>query len=156
MKKIFLLSIFLLSIFLLLSDAYAKNKLSDKNLITPSQAVLMLDENNKEWSKKIRGVFEFTVKGSGKDDKWGFLNSHKNYRVKENLTIKLSKHIRKRLTKKYGQDPLEFLKGKMIRVKGEAKKVKIYKVVDGKKTNLVYFQAHVILKEIKHIEIIEK
>lgn len=138
------------------SVSYSKNSLADEEIITPAQAVKLLDENNKEWSEKVRGVFEITVNATGKDKKWGYLNSNINYRVKENLTIKLSKHIRKRLTKKFGQDPLEFLKGKKIRVKGEAKKVKIYKIVGGKKTNLVYFQSHVILKGIKNLEIVEE
>ena len=135
--------------------ANAKKTLGYKGVITVTQAVKLLDENNKEWSAKVKGVFELTVKGTGNDRKWYYLNSNRNYRIKNNLTIKFSKHIHKRLTKKFGQDPLQYLYGKKIRVKGEAKKVKIYKYENGKRTNLVYFQSHVILDAIKNIEIVE-
>lgn len=145
----------LILLVLFASAVDAKKPLGSKGVITVSQAVKLLDENDKEWSAKVKGVFELTVRGTGKDKKWGYLNSSKNYRIKNNLTIKLSKHIRKRLKKKYGQSPLEYLKGKTIRVKGEAKKVKIYKIVDGKRTNLVYFQSHVVLEAIKKLEIVE-
>jgi hypothetical protein len=136
------------------SLGFAKNPLGSKGVITVSEAVKLLDENNNDWSAKVKGVFELTVNGTGKDKKWGYLNSSKNYRIKNSLTITLSKHIIKRLTKKYGEDPLEYLKGKTIRVKGQAKKAKIYKFENGKRTNLVYFQSHVELEAIKNIEIV--
>lgn len=134
---------------------FAKEPLGSNGIITVSEVVKLLDENNNDWSAKVKGVFELTVNGTGKDKKWGYLNSSKNYRIKNNLTIKLSKHILKRLTKKYGQNPLEYLKGKKIRVKGQAKKAKIHKLENGKKTNLVYFQSHVVLEAIKNIEIVD-
>ena len=87
---------------------FAKEPLGSNGIITVSEVVKLLDENNNDWSAKVKGVFELTVNGTGKDKKWGYLNSSKNYRIKNNLTIKLSKHILKRLTKKYGQNPLEY------------------------------------------------
>ncbi len=134
---------------------YAKKPLGSKGVISVIEAVKLLDANDKEWSKKVKGVFELTVNGTGKDGGWYYLNSNKNYRIKNNLTISFSKHIYKRLSKKYGKDPLEFLIGKKIHVKGEAKKVKIHKIENGKVTNLVYFQSHVILDAIKNIEIVD-
>ncbi|MCF6301234.1 MAG: hypothetical protein L3J52_08990 [Proteobacteria bacterium] len=136
-------------------DGFSKKPLDSKGIITVRQAVELLDKNDKEWSAKVKGVFELTVRASGKDSKWGYLNSNLNYRTKYNLTIVLSKHIRKRLAKKYGQDPLEYFIGKTIRVKGEAKKIKIYKIVNKKRTNLVYFQSHVILESLRMIEVVE-
>jgi hypothetical protein len=134
---------------------FAKKPLGSKGVIIVSEVVNLLDENKNDWSAKVKGVFELTVNGTGSDKKWGYLNSSKNYRIKNNLTIKLSKHIVKRLSKKYGQNPLEYLKGKTIRVKGQANKVKIHKVENGKSTNLVYFQSHVVLEAINNIEIVD-
>lgn len=147
---------YLLALLLILPTiGFAKKPLGSKGIITVTEAVRLLDENNKDWSAKVKGVFELTVNGTGKDKKWSYLNSSRNYRIKNNLTIKLSKHIVKRLTKKYGQDPLDFLKGKTIRVKGQARKVKIHKLEKGKRTNLVYFQSHVVLDTIKNLEIVD-
>ncbi len=150
MKKIIIVAmIFAVSI------GYAKKPLGSKGVISVTEAVNLLDKNNKPWSKKVKGVFEMKIRAGGEDKRWVYLNSNFNYRTKYNLTIKFSKNIRKRLTKKYGNDPLKFFIGKKIRVKGEAKKIKIHKIENGKVTNLVYFQSHVILDAIKNIEVID-
>lgn len=150
MKKIIL--VLMLTI---ISNGYAAKLIDSKEVISVVQAVDLLDEKNKPWSKKVKGVFEFTVRASGKDKKLGYLNSNLNYRTKYCLTIVLSKHIRKRLAEKYGKDPLDFFIGKKVRVKGEVKKAKIHKVENKKVTNLVYFQSHIVLDAIKNIEIVE-
>ncbi len=148
-------NIIIVLLFIMVSNGYAKNLLDDNDVISVVQAVDLLDKQNKPWSKKVKGVFEFTIRASGKEKNKGYLNSNLNYRTKYNLTIVLSKHIRKRLTEKYGKDPLDFFIGKKVRVKGEAKKAKIHKIENKKVTNLVYFQSHIVLDTIKNIEIVE-
>lgn len=95
----------------------------------------------------VKGVFELPVRATGRQNGWFYINSQKDYRDPRNLTISMSGKMAQALSQRFGADPAEYLPGKTIAVRGEAKQVKIHFLANGVATDKYYYQTHVHLRD---------
>jgi len=117
--------------------------------IPPSAAVISAAEH------PITGVFRLQVRGAGRRDGRLYLNSETDYRDQRCLTIAIPDEIAELLAARLGGDPALVLMGKVIRVKGEARRVTIgFFEHDGTPTKEYYFQTHVLIENADQIEVL--
>lgn len=99
----------------------------------------------------VDGTFTFAVQTTGEDKGYAFLNSQADYRDQRNLSIEIPPKVRRQLWSKFGSDPVDYFKGKTIRVTGTAHRVKIWFNFSGYRTEKYYYQTHVIIKDAAQI-----
>jgi len=117
--------------------------------IQPSDAVIAAADH------PITGVFRLQVRGAGRRDRRLYLNSESDYRDQRCLTVAIPEEIAAKLAAKLGGDPAVILKGRVIRVKGEARRVTIRLFEhDGTPMKEYYFQTHVQIEDIDQIEVL--
>jgi hypothetical protein len=91
------------------------------------------------------GVFEFEIRGSGRDGKWYFLNSMADYRDPGCLTVAIGRGMLAKVQARLGGE-LDSLHGKRVLVEGTAQR-RIIPYTDGRgrRTGGYYYQTHVWL-----------
>jgi hypothetical protein len=95
----------------------------------------------------VKGVFELPVRATGRQGGWFYLNSQQDYRDPRNLTIAIPGAMADALAQRFGAELDQYLTGKTIAVRGEAKRVKIHFLADGRPTEKYYYQTHVRLTD---------
>lgn len=95
------------------------------------------------------------VCGSGSDGNRGFLNSYENYRDRRSLNVRIDPMVRIALSGRLGDDPIDALLGRRIRVRGPVRQVWINIYRDGVQSGH-YFQTHLVLQSATDLEIIER
>ena len=92
----------------------------------------------------VAGDFEMQVQAVGTQNGMVYLNSEKDYRDRNCLTIAMPLILAKGLFRAEDISGIETkLKGKRITVRGIARQVRINFLADGKPTGKYYFQVHV-------------
>jgi len=96
---------------LLLAAAPAKD---DVKTLAPDAAIALA-----ETSKRAQtGRFEMTVRATGRAGGATFLNSTPDYRSPDCLSFRLSSNVVKTLTRRYGEAPETYFRGKHVVVDG--------------------------------------
>ncbi len=90
-----------------------------------------------------RGSYVMRVRGTGRADGNTYLNSETDYRDQTNLTIALTPASLAGLKARYGDPPERALQGRMVRVDGVARRVRVEFLANGRPTGKYYFQTHV-------------
>jgi len=101
----------------------------------------------------VTGVFEMTVRAVGRANGNTYLNSEPDYRDPRCLTIEIVPSAVDDFRAKYGHEPFDLLKGRLIRVRGEVRRVTIFLAVNGQKTDRFYYQTHVQVSDAGQIEL---
>ncbi|MCB1104984.1 MAG: hypothetical protein H7A44_06275 [Opitutaceae bacterium] len=104
----------------------------------------------------VDGVFTFTVQATGEDKGYVYLNSQADYRDQRNLSVEIPPAVRRELWRKFGADPIDYFKGKTIRVIGTAQRVKIWFNFGGYRTEKYYYQTHVMVRDADQITALPK
>ncbi len=107
--------------------------------LTPYEAIQLAAADP---ANGVTGVFEFEVRGSGKDKRFVYLNSEKDYRDQRNLTIRMPTSILPKLEQRLGVK-FQDLKNRRLVILGVAKRNRINFVNDGQPTGKYYYQTHV-------------
>jgi hypothetical protein len=102
----------------------------------------------------VPGTFELRVQATGRQDGYLYLNSEADYRDQRNLSIAISPAAARALTAKFRQDPAVALKGKQLLVSGDATRVTIHFVVNGRTTSKYYYQTQVAVNDAAQIELL--
>lgn len=99
------------------------------------------------------GVFEFTVRATGRDGDCLYLNSEADYRDQRNLSIAVLPAVQQGLEQRFG--PLATgLVGRTISVRGAARRVRIDFTDAGSPTGKYYYQTHVVVGAPGQIEVL--
>ena len=104
----------------------------------------------------VAGLFVLEVRAGGRQRGRIFLNSELDYRDQRNLTIRLEPRAAAALERELGMPPEDFFIGKSIRVRGEARRVRIDFLDSGQPSGLYYYQTHVPVIDPAEIEIVEE
>ena len=104
--------------------------------------------------KGVSGVFEMHIKGTGRQGGTIYLNSETDYRDQRCLTLAIHRSAIPGFVQKFGADPDTYLKNKMVRVSGEARRVKIWFNSNGKRTKSYYYQTHVFVTKESQIDVL--
>ena len=126
--------------FLLCGCASAPTAQSGNEVISPVQAVISAATAA---PSGVRGTFEMDVRRVGRQDGNVYLDSESDYRDQRNLVIAVHPRAALGLREKFGQDIDKVAFGKRIRIYGEARRVKIVFMADGRATEDYYYQTHV-------------
>lgn len=102
----------------------------------------------------VTGVFEFQVRGSGRDREFVYLNSEKDYRDQRCLTIRMTRGNAADLGRRLGMSVRQDLIGKRIRVHGTAKRERIIVSSSGRRTGIYYYQTHVYVADPEQVELV--
>ncbi|UJX26910.1 hypothetical protein L3Q70_07205 [Pseudoalteromonas sp. CF6-2] len=102
----------------------------------------------------VKGIFKFHIKAAGKHSGDVFLNTEEDYRDRRSITVALNYKVVPELTKKYGESPETFFIDKEIEVTGEAKRVTIDFISQGRATNKYYYQTHVDVSSVEQIKVL--
>ena len=102
----------------------------------------------------VKGAFKFLIKASGIKGGIVYLNTEVDYRDRRNITVALHPDVINSFTKKYGSAPESYFINKTIEVDGEAKRMKIYFISNGKLTEKYYFQTHLRVTSLKQIKVL--
>lgn len=121
-------------------------------LLSPADAVAAA----KKPPHRLTGVFEFQVKGGGQQNERIYLNSEADYRDPACLTIAIPPSLASALRKKFGDRPVQTLKGRRIQVLGTAERVTVWFYRDGRRTSDFYYQTHVNLADVDDIAVSEE
>jgi hypothetical protein len=103
----------------------------------------------------VPGIFAMRVQATGVERGRTFLNSELDYRDQRNLTVAISWQAARALGARYGAAPDIFFRGKAIRVRGEARRVRIDFTDDGRPTGKYYYQTHVPVDSPDQIEVVD-
>ena len=102
----------------------------------------------------VNGVFEMTVRATGRQDGWLYINSQLDYRDPRNLSVSVSPQVQRQLTRRFGERPEDQLKGKIIAVEGSAKRVRVDFTTNGRPTGKYYYQTHVQLGSAERLTVL--
>jgi len=103
--------------------------------------------------KGLKGEFLLTIKNSGKQSTRIFLNTQEDYRDRRNITVTLLPSFQQAFKAKYGEDIRSYYEEKTLRVKGEAKRMKVWFFSAGKRSQKYYFQTHIAVSDLNQISI---
>jgi hypothetical protein len=141
----------LISAAALLGCATPTSNANDAQSIAPTQAILLAADAA---PLGVKGTFALEVRAVGRQDGNIYLNSELDYRDQRNLTVAIFPDAAQELRQKFGEDADVALKGKHIKVRGEAIRVTIGFVADGVLTDKYYYQTHVNVHEANQVEVV--
>ncbi|HEX5305829.1 MAG TPA: hypothetical protein VFW82_07080 [Dyella sp.] len=124
----------------------------DARWIDPSQAVQLAAAAA---PRGVSGVFALTVQNAARPGPGPlYLNSERDYRDQRDLTVVVLPEAAKALAERLHDDPERELRGRRILVAGQARRVRIDFVADGRPTGKYYYQTHVVVTDAAQIQLL--
>jgi len=127
---------------------------STNNILENTDAMRVIEKAAEVAPDSVSGEFIFTVQAAGEQRNVVYLNTQLDYRDGRNITIALSPFVADYLKTEFGSTPQEYLINKQVRVKGEAKQVKIWFTTNGRRTDKYYFQTHIRVSSPEQLEVL--
>lgn len=106
--------------------------------------------------KGVPGQYTLQIVATGSQGQYVYLNTEKDYRDQRAVTVALHPKVIAQLTAKYGMPPQEYFLNKAIVVNGEAQRVEIAFLSDGKPTGKYYYQTHVRVMDISQLKVMDE
>jgi hypothetical protein len=104
----------------------------------------------------VAGTFALRVVAAGRETDRVYLNSEFDYRDQRNLTINIAPPIVRELTERFGSPPEEYFRGRVITVRGEARRIQIDFIGDqDRRSGLYYYQTHVLVTSVGQIAVVD-
>lgn len=142
--------ILLLSLFLSACSAISQD--NSESETSKIMNIIALAEANAPYG--VKGAFELPIKTTGTQGTSTYLNTEQDYRDRRNITVALDFKVSRKIAEKYGMPPEDYFKNKTIKVTGEAKRVKIYFIANGRQTQKYYYQTHIRVRSLDQIKIV--
>ncbi len=121
--------------------------------ISPREAVVAAADAA---PRSVPGTFALLVRATGRGGRRVYLNSELDYRDQRNVTVNIDPGAAAALERRFGAPADEFFRGKFIRVRGAARRVRIHFITDGRPTGLYYYQTHVAVGDADQITVVER
>lgn len=102
------------------------------------------------------GTYTLHIVAAGSQGKFVYLNTEEDYRDQRAVTVALPPSVISQLSAKYGMPPQNYFIGKKIVVNGEAQRVKIRLLSQGKPTSKYYYQTHIRVMDISQLTILDE
>ncbi len=101
----------------------------------------------------VKGVFELTVRATGRQDGFLYLNSEADYRDQRCLTIAVPPEVAQAMAQRFRAEPDRYFVGKRIAIRGTAHRVRIVFLANGSPTSKYYYQTHVELVSLDQLSV---
>ena len=95
----------------------------------------------------VKGIFTIEVRSTDRKGDWLYLNSEADMRDQRCLTIAIPPAVDSALRQALGGDPADVLRGRLVQATGTAKRVTIWLLANGVRTNSYYYQTHIIVED---------
>ncbi len=138
-------------IFLAASFLSACSSTSSINIADTMNLIALAEEKAPEG---VNGTFKFLIKATGTSRGEVYLNSELDYRDRRAVTIAVVPKVVSEFTNVYGSPPEKYFLDKKIEVTGEARRVKIYLLANGRPTSKYYFQTHIDVNSVDQIKVL--
>jgi hypothetical protein len=122
----------------------------DARWIDPSQAVQLASAAA---PRGVSGVFALTVQSAARPGPL-YLNSERDYRDPRDLTVVVLPEAAAALAQRLHSEPEQELRGKHILVAGQARRVRIDFIADGRPSGKYYYQTHVVVTDAAQIQLL--
>lgn len=146
MKYFIILSIWVLS------ACNSTHEIASKSEVT--NIIQLIEIAKRRYPESVRGTFQIPIKATGSQSGFVYLNSNVDYREPTNITLALAPSTIKAFTKTYNLSPDLYFKNKVVEVRGQVERIKIYKYKNGKRTKKYYFQTHIRVTSIDQIRVL--
>ncbi|RLV60918.1 hypothetical protein D5018_04560 [Parashewanella curva] len=103
--------------------------------------------------KSVNGTFKLPIKSTALVGERVYLNTQNDYRDRRNISVEITPMLVFELDESYGTPPEKYFLNKLLEVKGEVKKIKIYVISDGKVTKDYYFQTLIKINSLNQINV---
>ena len=143
--------VLLIGVAVLLFSSCAQKKANNHTYITATEAIKLAAESE---LSKVDGVFILTILSTGNQRQMVYLNSKLDYLDPLNLSIEIPAPIINQLIEKYGSHPKAFFKEKKIQIEGQAKRTKVYKIINGMRTSKYHYKTHIRVSSSTQIEVL--
>lgn len=143
---------YLLFIAVFFLSACSTPNVSKNVYFTNVMDIIALSEGNTP--DGLKGTFQLPIKASGTQHRTTYLNTELDYRDRRNISVSLHPKVIRDFIAKFGAHPESYFINKTILVTGEAKRVKIYFVSNGKLTEKYYFQTHIQVDSLSQIKVV--
>lgn len=138
---------------LVLNGCSSSPKVNSNSDITSIMNLIALTEEKAP--NGVEGTFQLAIKAVGMERNVTYLNTELDYRDRRNITVAIHPRIIRAFIKKYGSSPDKFLINKTIEVTGEAQRMKITFLSNGKRTKKYYFQTHIKVLSLEQIKVLD-
>lgn len=102
----------------------------------------------------VVGEYQLSIQAAGTDGRAVYLNTELDYRDQRNITIAMSPAVAAALTGTDAASAQQYFVGKKLLVKGQARRMKIDFMSQGKPTGLYYYQTHIRVKNPEQIKLL--
>jgi hypothetical protein len=103
----------------------------------------------------VAGVFDLTIRASGRDRTFVYFNSEKDYRDQRCLTLRMTRGNAVALIRSLGLTDRDELIGKRVRVEGTAMRERISFTSGRSRTGLYYYQTHIYVDDPTKVRLLE-
>lgn len=117
--------------------------------LTPAQAI---EQAAEAAPAAVPGLFHVYVRAVGTQDNTAYLNTELDYRDQRNLSVAIQAQAVPGLAARFGTDLRKAFMGRRWRVRGEARRVKIFFLARGRPTDKYYYQTHVDVTDADQLE----
>jgi len=118
--------------------------------LSPVEAVLRVADN----PAGVSGTFRMVVRRVGHRDGFLYLDSEPDYRDPRCLVIAVPEPLEASLVSNLGASVAEQLVGKTLRITGTARRVKIWLLENGVRSDSFYYQTHVRIRGVSEIAVV--
>ncbi len=149
------MKIVLLSIVLVLAGCAAKQPVSSlKTDIVHSDTMEIIRSAAESAPSGVQGEFILEIKAAGNQGPFIYLNSELDYRDQRAVTIAIHPRVTPLFIQRYSVPPQEYFVWKTVAVAGEAKRIRINFISQGKPTGKYYYQTHIRVTDISQIKVV--
>jgi hypothetical protein len=103
----------------------------------------LIEQTEESAPKGVIGTFQIPIKAFGTKGNVVYLNSELDYRDRRNISLAILPEAIKELKTRFGENYQSFFINKTLKVKGMAKRVKIFFISNGRMTKKYYYQTHI-------------
>ena len=104
----------------------------------------------------VEGEYVLKIKAAGNQGPFLYLNTEFDYRDQRSVTVAIHPRLVPLFLEKYGATPQEYFVNKSVSVIGQAKRIRINFVSQGKPSSKYYFQTHIRVMDIAQIKVLDE
>lgn len=103
----------------------------------------------------VAGEYILPIKAAARQGAVVYLNTELDYRDQRAVTVSIHPRLQAALQARYGAPAQEFFVGKSVAVTGEAQRVTIYFISQGRPTDKYYHQTHIQVTELSQLRLLD-
>lgn len=121
---------------------------------TLTNVMALIEESEASAPNGVAGTFTLKIKTVGKHQGYVYLNTEEDYRDRRNVAVRLNQQTMNEVLNSINDSPEQSLVGKIVVVTGQAKRIRIDFIHEGRTTSFYYYQTHIDINDKATISIL--